>query len=145
MISLHLEKLDQRTTVKPVVKVLVYNPLMNKEIEIPREYYGIIDTGSDVTCICEKVIEELLLSERNEIILNNDIKGILFESPIREIDISIPGLFDFYITIETGYFKERLTRQGEKPIHLLIGRDILKKCVTNYHGPNEIMTIEWVK
>ena len=145
MISLNLEKFDQRTTVKPVVKVLLYNPLMNKDIEIPYEYYGIIDTGSDITCICDKVIKELLLLESNETILNNDIKGKPFESSIREIDISIPGLFDSYITIETGYFKDRFTRPGEKPIDILIGRDILKNCVTNYHGPNEIMTIEWLK
>ena len=145
MISLHLKKLDQRTTEKPVVKVLLYNPMMNKEIEIPCEYFGIIDTGSDITNICDKVIEDLLLSESNETILNNDIKGKPFESSIREVDISIPGLFDSYITIETGYFKDRLTRPGEKPIDILIGRDILKNCVTNYHGPNEIMTIEWIK
>jgi len=145
MISLNLKKFDQRTTAKPVVKVLLYNPMMNKDIESPYEYFGIIDTGSDITNICDKVIKDLLLSETNELILNNDIKGMPFESSIREVDISIPGLFDSYITIETGCFIERCIRPGEHPIHILIGRDILKNCVTNYHGPNEIMTIEWIK
>lgn len=143
MISLKLEKYDKRTTHKPIVKILFYNPLMNKEVESPHEYFGIVDTGSDITCICERVINELLLSSVSESILCNDISGNPENTNIRQIDINIPGLMSDYLTLDVGYFKERKQRPNEKPVRVLIGRDILKNCLTTYNGPAEQMTIEW--
>lgn len=143
MISLHLEKLDQRTTIKPLVKVLLYNPMMNKKIEEPYEYYGIIDTGSDITCICDKVINELLLSSNSEVIICNDISGNPVNTGAKQIDINIPGLMNDYLTMDVGHFKERRIYPNEKHVSILIGRDILKNCLIIYDGPAEKMTIEW--
>ena len=62
---------------------------------------------------------------------------------IRQIDINIPGLMGDYLTLDVGYFKERKQLPDEKPVSVLIGRDILKNCLTTYNGPAEQMTIEW--
>lgn len=143
MISLKLEKFDNRTTQKPIVKILLYNPFMNKDVENPHEYFGIIDTGSDITCICKRVINELLLTSESEFILCNDISGNPEGINVRQIEINIPGLMSNYLTLDVGYFKEREQRPNEKPVSVLIGRDILKNCLTTYNGPAEQMTIEW--
>lgn len=48
-----------------------------------------------------------------------------------------------YPTLDVGNFKERRQHFYEKPVSILIGRDILKNCLTIYNGPAEQMTIEW--
>ena len=145
MIELKISKYDSRTTIKPLVKVLVYNPMMNKDIENPKEYYGIIDTGSDITLVSKKVIDELFLISKSEEILCNDISGNPVKTNIKQVDILIQELMNDYVTVDVGDFIERKVRINENPVSILIGRDILKNCLTIYDGPAEKMTIEWKK
>ncbi len=104
---------------------------------------ALLDTGASVSCIDPSVVTALSIPPHGTCLLNTPTTGDTPQTVnLYDIGIGIPGstapplVFETVEVAESDLFR----RQG---FHMLLGRDILARCVFHYNGPGNGIIVSY--
>lgn len=113
----------------------------NRPIPSPRRGWALLDTGATSTCVDRKTLEEMGIAPIGTVSVGTAGGPVTQHTfPVR-LRLPEEGL-DFQFTAAIG---ADLSGQGalEQPIRILLGRDVLSRCVVVYNGPGGFVTIAY--
>ncbi len=102
---------------------------------------GLIDTGASSTCIDEEVVRSLDLNPSNYVAVHTpSTMGVPVHRNAYDVSIVFGDSKPDPRTYTLELVATELASQG---ILLLVGRDILKRCIFQYDGPNGIFDLRY--
>ena len=111
----------------------------------PVQIRGLVDTGASGTCVDPSVLTTLGLSPTGSVTVNTPSTGTQpHVADQYDVSLMIPGAHPTHAPLVVQNLPvmcaELLVPQG---FHVLIGRDILSRCLLNYNGPMNLFTLAY--